>query len=52
MSGNRETKKSLENGKCPETGKRQNPLNTENDSKQAKQQNPLNTESVQNQGKQ
>ena len=29
VSGNRETPKSLEYGKCPETGKRQNPLNTE-----------------------
>ena len=27
--GNRETTKSLEYGKCPETGNQQNPLNTE-----------------------
>ena len=29
VSGNRKTAKSLEYGKCPETGKQQNPLNTE-----------------------
>ena len=36
--------------KCLETGKRQNPLNVKNVSKQAKHQNPLITESVWKQG--
>ena len=46
VSRNRETTKSLEYGKCLETGKRQNPLNMESVWKQGKQQNPLDTESV------
>ena len=37
-------------GKCLETGKWQNPLNTESVLKQGKRQNPLNTESVWKQG--
>ena len=46
MSGNRKTTKYLEYGKCLETGKRQNPLNTERIWKQEIDKNPLNTERV------